>query len=502
MRHTNVVVIITDQQRADLTRREGYPLDVTPFVDTLAQRGAWFSGAYTTAPVCAPARTSVLTGRFPSAHGVTQNAARDSALRTADIFSVARAAGYATALVGKNHTYLEARDVDEYIEFSHNGQITGPRSAEEEAFDEWLTHLRHRTSTSPSPGGVEVQNPHRLVSHALGWLDALESDAPFLLYLAFPEPHNPYQAPAGYFDVFPPEDIPDPRVGAEFLDDAPFEYRHLRRIGESGEPDYSEKIPRARANYLGMLRLIDDQIARFTAGLAERGVLDDTLLLVTSDHGDYFGEYGLMRKGAGISDFLMRVPLVVSGPDVAERGRIDAQLVSLADILPTVCDYLGVGVPVGVQGRSLRGVWTASEQPDRFDDVYGEQGIGGARFTPRGLDGRPLPGLPVGGEPEGAPTFDELNAVTQAGRMRMLRSGPWKLIVEHADAARPVIRLHHLPTDPAEIRDVSAAPEHRDVLADLMRRLVLRQIEVEDVLPVPSDGYERAGTAPGGGQRT
>lgn len=485
----NIVVIITDQQRADLTAREGFPLDVTPFTDSLATQGMWFERAYTTAPVCAPARTSLITGRYPSAHRVTQNAAQFSAVREADIFSVARQAGYSTALIGKNHTYITAEDVDRYVEFSHNGQLNGRVSPAEAEFDGWLAGLSHRTAVEPSPGGAEVQNPFRIVTHALEWLDELPGDAPFLLQLSFPEPHNPYQAPAEYFDLFPPESIPAPLVGEEFLEDAPYPWRHLRLIGEVGDPGYGEKIPRARSNYLGMLRFIDDQIARFVTELAERGFDDNTLLLVTSDHGDYFGEYGLMRKGAGVPECLMRIPLVAYGPGVQSSPQASVACVSLADVLPTLCDYMGASTPAGVQGATLRPLLEGRAHEGEFTEAYGEQGIGGSRFTEDELVGRRLPGLPGPDAPFGAPTFDELNAVSQAGRTRMVRAGDWKLVAD----GEGCVRLYNLVDDPREVHDLAADGAHEVILGSLMRALIRRQIDVEDVLPIPSAGYERAG---------
>ncbi len=487
-RRPNIVIVITDQQRADLSRREGYPLDVTPFVDELAQRGLWFRRAYTTSPVCAPARTSLLTGRYPSAHRVTQNAATHLVVADSDVFSVAREAGYRTALIGKNHTYLGEADVDRFVEFSHGGQRNGDRSPVEAEFDEWLNGLCHRTATEPAPGGVEVQNPYRIVSHATEWIDSLDADRPFVLEISFPEPHNPYQAPEPYYDLFPPESIPPNTVGDEYLALASDELRYLRTIGLAGDPGYVASMPRARSNYLGMLRLIDDQVKRLVNHLEANGRLADTLLLITSDHGDYFGEYGLMRKGVGVSDILMRIPLVAVGFGVTPREHPMSSFASLADIFPTICDYIGAAVPNGVQGRSLRPVLEDSPRvrPDA-DSAYGEQGIGGERFTIAELEGDTLPGLPTTDDVVGAPSFDELNAVTQAGRMRMVRVGDWKLVADSSGS----VALFNVADDPSEIADLAGKAEHRDRVASLLRVLTRWLILTEDELPLPANGYRR-----------
>ena len=110
-RRPNFVIIITDQQRADLTAREGFPLDLTPFADSMAARGAWFDHAYTPCPASGPARVSLITGRYPKATGADSNHNIEDARYIDDLFGVAHKNGYKTALVGKNHTYMKKGDV-------------------------------------------------------------------------------------------------------------------------------------------------------------------------------------------------------------------------------------------------------------------------------------------------------------------------------------------------------------------------------------------------------
>jgi arylsulfatase A-like enzyme len=481
----NILLVLTDQHRAGLSAREGYPLDTTPYLDELAARGAWFDGAYTAAPVCAPARTSLITGRFPSAHRVTQNAAWLDAVRAGDLFGSLRAEGYATAIVGKNHTYLSEDDVDVIVEFGHGGQESGRRSPAEAQFDDWLFGLAHHTAAERTTGGVELQNPFRIVSHSIDWIDSVPEDRPFLLQVSFPEPHNPYQVCPPYYDLFPPDAIPDPVVGEEFLETADFPWRYLRRIGELGEPGYREKVPRARSNYLGMIRLIDDQLRRLGEHLESAGRAADTIVIVTADHGDYFGDYGLVRKGAGVPESLMRVPLIVSGAGIRPRRAPRPELVSLVDVLPTVCELAGATIPDGVQGASFASALRAEATAPGFESVYAEQGIGGVPLREEQLP-EPLPGMPPG-HIRGWPCFDELNAVTQGGRLRMVREGAWKLIANEGGR----VRLYDLATDPAELDDLSASPAHRDPLERMLRVLARWIIRVEDELPLPEHGYLR-----------
>lgn len=479
----NVVVIISDQQRADLCVREGFGLDTAPFADHLATQGTWFNRAYTTSPLCCPARTSLLTGRYPSAHGVRENPAAGLAHFDRDLPAMLRAAGHTTALIGKNHTYLSADDLDRYTPFLHGGAVGGTPSAAEAAFDSWLTGLRHRTHPEPTPFPVELQCPYRIVSAACDWLDSV-GDRPFFLLLSFPEPHNPYQVPEPYFSMFPPETLPPVDTDDSALADRGFAWRYLRRLGEAANADYANTIGRARSNYCGMLRLIDDQIGRFVGHLRQRGLDDDTLLMVTADHGDFVGEYGLLRKGAELPEVLTRVPLIVTGPGVTADDGPHTAHVSLADLLPTIAEATGLDIDHGVQGRSLWPMLTGRPYPaEEFASAYAEQGMGGLPYTADDVP-EALPGL---GGPDDLFDFDELNAVTQSGQQRMVRRGDWKLVVDNAGGGQ----LYDLSADPRELVNLWDRPQHLAVRAELLHDLSRWMLRAADPLPVADRGYPR-----------
>ncbi|MFE6970955.1 sulfatase-like hydrolase/transferase [Isoptericola sp. NPDC057653] len=491
----DIVLILTDQQRADVSRREGFALDTTPFMDSLADEGVWFDRAYTTSPLCSPARTSLLTGRFPSAHHVVQNPGADLAVFTTDLFGVAKEAGYATALVGKNHTYLQPEDVDHFVDFMHDGRMEPSGDAVEDGFDSWLAALRHRTTTAPTPFPVEVQNPPRIVDETLAWVEQVPADQPMLVLVSFPEPHNPYQVPEPYFSMFPPELLPDVRVGAEALADQPFTWQYLRELGEQGTDDYAEAIPRSRSNYFGMLRLIDDQVRRLHEGLEARHAGRRRVIAATADHGDFVGEFGLVRKGAEIPDVLARVPLLVHGDGIAPvdpvRSATDGAAphsahVSLADLMPTFCEAMGRPAPVGVQGRSLWPLLTGAPYPaGEFASVYVEQGMGGLPYEAHDVPD-PMPGLIHDG-PGGAPRWDELNAVTQSGRRRKVRSGDWTLLAEMTGR----FRMYNLVEDPDELHDRWDDPDLHQIRSTLLEALAVWQMRAEDPLPDVPNGYVR-----------
>jgi arylsulfatase A-like enzyme len=463
----DVVVVMTDQQRVGLTRRSGFAVDTMPFVDGLAAQGTDFRQAYTAAPACVPARTSLLTGRFPSAHQVRQNSNARYAHYQQDLLDVLRNADYQLHFAGKPHMHRDAADFDTFAGPYFHTQ--GPeRSADEKAFDEWLDHLDHGVSDEPTPYDVTTQLPYRITSDALKAIDEADPDRPGLFWVSYPEPHNPYQVPQPYFDLVAPEAVPDRITGPEATDVKQGTYAWLRKLQEEKRPGYDDNWRRYAANYLGMLRLLDDQIRRLHEGLARR--TRPRLTIVLADHGDYVGEYGLQRKGAGLSEFLMRIPMILAGDGVQEQVRDEP--VSIVDVLPTICEAVDQPIPDGVQGRSLLPLAHGAEAPEaEFGSIIAEQGYGGRAYE---VTARP----PLHFRYEG-PTFDELNTVTQSGGARMLRSGRWKLVV-HADLGG---ELYDLETDPAELDNLFADDRHLAVRAGLLHQLTRWQARLTDDLP-------------------
>ncbi len=468
-RRPNIILIMTDQQQAAACAREGFPLDTTPTLDRLAQSGTWFDHGYTTAPICLPARVSMLTGRFPSTANAVANAHAADARSSSVLPEWLRAGGYATAMIGKNHSHLGVNNVDHYYHVSHHGAHGGdvPRNADETAFDAWLTSLRHGVAMEPAPYGAECSPPARIVRETCRWTDTV-TDRPFFVWLSIPEPHNPFYAPEPYFSLFDPDDLPPPLASAEAGAAKGFPYQFLQRLERAAVPDLDAQMPRYRANYYGMLRLIDDQIGALTQHLADRGRLEDTLFVYVSDHGDYVGNYGLMRKGAGTSDSLMRIPFACWGAGVAAQGRHDAH-VSLADIVPTLCEAAGVPIPDDAQGRSLWPLLQGQDYPrEEFASILAEQGFGGLAWDEDEGEGGGFERWTTG---YAGILFHELNPFVQSGTARMLRRGDWKLVV-HGDGRG---ELYDLASDPAELHnrydDPACAAKRGELALDLAQRL-------------------------------
>lgn len=481
MDRPNIVVIMTDQQRADHCAREGFALDTTPCLDGLARSGMWFNRAYTPVPACLPARISFLTGRYPSATRVRCNQQPARPLYDQDLPEMLHAAGYRTALCGKNHSHLTKDSMDYWSPYGHEGGPGPDRTADEWLFDDYLTSLHHRADFGPAPGGVKVQVPYRATRDAIRWIESLAGD-PFFLWLSFPEPHNPYQVPEPYFDLFPPSQLPPIQTPPGAWQDKGYKWQHTRWIGEKAFPDYEAQRVRARSNYCGMLKLIDDQVARFVQFLDSSGLRENTILFFVSDHGDFVGEYGLVRKGPETPDVLMRVPFLVNGPGIAPAAEPRPEHISLVDILPTVAEAVGARLPAGQQGRSLWPLLTGGAYPaDEFASVYGEQGMGGLHY----VDDTELVSPTDDGLRPGQ-AFDCLNSRSQSGTMRTVRKGDWKLDFDMQGRGQ----LYCLADDPFELHNRFGDPDVAEVEREMLAELLMWTLRVSDPLPLPVRRYQ------------
>ena len=476
----NIVIIMTDQQRADLSAREGYSLDTTPFLDSMAQTGTDFNRAYTSSPVCAPARVSLFTGRYPSATRVRTNHNIQDAVYAKDLVDVLKELGYRVGISGKNHSHIGDDRWDWSAHFDHNGGSGPDRTREEIDFDEFLAGLRHRTYLEPTPFPLECQGPYRAVTKAQEWITSLQG-GPFFLWLTFAEPHNPYQAPEPYYSMFPSDALPPCRADEEALKKKGFRWQWLRNTWDIAVPDYTAQRDRARANYHGMLRLIDDQVKRFVHFLDVEKLRQNTIIVFLSDHGDFVGEYGLIRKGPDLPECLTRIPLFFAGPGIAADRTPHEAHVSICDVMPTLCEALGVPIPEGVQGRSLWPILTRQAYPDEeFPSAYAEHGYGGLAFTSKDdLD------LTEEGALNPGCTFDCLNSWTQSGTMRMVRRGNWKLVFDMQENGQ----LYDLDRDPVELNNLYGQPRVADIERELQAELLTWLLRVQDPLPLPRRRY-------------
>jgi arylsulfatase A-like enzyme len=479
----NILFIVSDQHRAGLTKRSGYPVDTSPRLDKLADSGIGFDRAYCTAPLCVPSRVSMLTGRWPDATRVRQNEQANDAVYEKHLYQVAKECGYRTGLAGKNHTFLKPGDLDFWREYGLQlGWMPPNPPPSYLKFENWLKSLHANIALEPTPFPLEVQFPYRIVSDAIEFMSSTD-ERPFILQVGFSEPHDPEQVPAPYWNMFPPDTVPGRCAGPEALKQ--LGYRAQWEFGHQQAGSFSEENwRRYKSNYLGMLRLLDDQLTRLLDFMEQKQILKNTIVIYLADHGDYFMDYGLARKGVGLPECLTRIPMIWSGPGIKPGKVGSTAFVSMADVMPTLCEVMNAKIPHGVQGRSIWPLLEGKPYPqEEFRSIYSTVGLGGLYYD--ASDNVPYTlaeGSRAASGAEAHPRtagFDELNKVTLSGLEKMVRMGDWKLIYDMMGYGQ----LYHLASDPCELKNLFGHPSAAAEQAMLMQELLMWAIRTQDSLP-------------------
>ncbi|HET7559610.1 MAG TPA: sulfatase-like hydrolase/transferase [Limnochordia bacterium] len=377
-RPPNILLITADQMRADCLSAAGHPVVRTPHLDALAARGVHFEHAITPYPVCVPARLSILSGQYPHTHGVMDNRGMIP-MAQANIARTLRDAGYRTAALGKMHFWPPYAQVGfETMQLAEqDGQgfkIDDYHSvylAERGLIDQWDYWDQHKPYRAQAPAeywqtfgarASELGEEH----YHTGWIadrsiDYVNRDdaRPFFIWTSFIKPHHPFDPPAPWDALYDPAVIPPAAPQTEALA-KPLLTNGAQRDPRKGYFDMSDLTPeqyrRVAAHYYGSISHIDHHVGRIVQALAARGELERTLIIFTSDHGDYMGDYGLILKSPSVPyGSLAHVPMIVAGPGVA-GGRTSSALVSLIDLFPTAAAAAGASVPASVHGRDLGGV--------------------------------------------------------------------------------------------------------------------------------------------------
>jgi arylsulfatase len=442
-RPPDLVVIMTDQQRFDQIGYASGGHFETPTLDALAARGVVFDAAYSASTTCVPARAALLTGILPHRVPTQEN---DAALREG-FWTVAhelRRSGYETALIGKMHFApvharhgFETMRLCEHIRWQGLGPLSKERGDEVDDYHDWL--LANGIDDWRFERSGPMPEEYRATAHPTTWieretnafLERRDRSRPLFLVISFLHPHAPYDPPEPYASMYDPADSLLAADGYEVNQKLPLAFQMATDAARKQSGRRDDDARRFLATVRGLIRHIDDTVGRIVRGIG----LDDTILVFTSDHGDYAGHRGLWSKSPWIPfDDLARVPFFVTGPGVAGGRRLPA-LVQSCDLALTCLDYAGFPAPSGVDfdSRSLRPVLE-----DRAGPADLERDV---------ICGTGRPGWP------------------------MIRNGRYKYLehIDHAEVGQRV--LFDLEDDPHEARNLFDAQSHDEVGRDLAERL-------------------------------
>lgn len=483
----NVLWIMVDQLRWDYLSCYGHPTLKTPHLDGLAARGVRFNRAYIQSPFCGPSRMSFYTGRYCRSHGATWNGF-PLPIGQPTIGDHLRPLGVRTALVGKTHmipdlegmarlgidpkSEIGARLAEcgfEPFERDDGQHPYGPVGGNTE-YDRYLESLGYKgenpwedwANSAEGPDGevlsgwlmkysnlpARIPEEHSetpyMTRRAMAFIEEA-GDNPWLCHLSFIKPHWPYMVPAPYHNMYGPQDIqPAIRSEAERQTDHPVfrAYQNTRICQVMSHPKVMERVIPA---YMGLVKQVDDQMGRLFAFMEERGLFDNTMIVFTSDHGDYLGDHWMGEKDL-FHDPSVRVPLIVYDPrkeaDPA-RGSVSEDLVEGIDLAPTFLEFFGgKSIPHVLEGRDL-GPILHGKKP-----VWREYAISEFDYATRYAR-------------------EQLDVSQEDARLVMICDKRWKYV--WCEKFRPM--LFDLENDPNELNDLGGYPDFAEIRTMMEKRL-------------------------------
>jgi arylsulfatase A-like enzyme len=434
----NVLVFFTDQQRWDTTGVHGNPLGLTPNFDRMALHGTHLYNAFTPQPVCAPARSCFQTGQYATTTGVWRNllALKEDAVTLATCFGKA---GYDTGYIGKWHL----GGVEPGI-FDWKEQQPVPKSRRG-GYEYWLgadlpefTSDEYHTVLFDNDNNPVRLHGYRVDAYtdaAIRFITKEGRNRPFFLFLSFLEPHH-----QNHRDAFAaPDGYADPYVGAWMPPD-------LQALGGTA----AAHLP----GYYGMVRKLDEAFGRILDVLKSMDILDNTIVMFTSDHGNHFRTRNAEYKRS-CHESSIRIPAAIQGPGFDGGGRVSA-LTSIIDFAPTLLDAAGLTVPSTMQGRSLMPI--IRRQTNQWPE-------------------------------------DVLIQISEDTVGRALRTKRWKygVTATHLDGTKYSTSdryeetfLYDLQSDPYELVNLINFSSHDAVRASLRKRLLKRIVESGENAPTIS----------------
>lgn len=435
----NIILITTDHLRRDSLACYGNSVIRTPNIDMLARQGTLFTNAYAVCPLCMPSRNSIITGLYPHQHGICGNKGQPIKQedRRRTFSNILQNSGYSTAFIGKHHFYdfwgegKDYRDIEDEIkdygfhkviqvvdlsENLHNDCDFTGYLHEKGILEKYRREAQNLSSFESSfdpDDTVDGFVGNRCVEH----LQAVGLDAPFFLWASFLGPHPPYVAPGEYGRMYDPSTMPKP----VFVE----------------TPSVIERASKSRAKYYGMISLIDHHVGRIISVLEERNILDSTLVIFTSDHGDTLGDRGLWDKRR-FYESSVGIPLIASGPGFP-------------------CGGTGMGTG-GMKSRIL------CENTDIYAGILEAAGL---RIPEREI---PLSVKPLQKMLTNRPEYIRSAVFSEMGTWLMIRDARWKLTYDPEQGG--VQMLFNLVTDPEESENRCGRPEYKDIEHQLISRIL------------------------------
>jgi len=447
----NIIFIISDQMRADAIGAAGNSNAKTPHMDNLAANGVMFRNNFANNPVCLPSRISMFSGLYPSQTGVLCNKHQGPWLSfKGSLPWYLKKAGYRTGYVGKNHTFEQSELV--------NFDVVSLRGREEfRAYSKYVPPFWHSDILWPE----EDCNPGKNTEEAIDFINQSSSDQPFFLHISYFDPHPPYMAPSEYSsrycsnDMILPEYIDPVQLGDRLAQHQ--KALHYDRVSES---DLKETL---RFYHAAVEWGVDYQIGEIVKALEKKGIVNNTILVFTADHGDFMGEYHMVRKGMFLYDALLNVPMIWYAPGHIKEGLKPDIMTQNVDIFPTFLDFAGVEIPDNLAGRSLKKI--LQDQIPVNDDitVYASAAYSD---LPEGYWDNPEPYF---NPDSNVPFHTRVETLTWKPQYKtaMARTRDWKLIISESQEPE----LYHMEGGYFERKNLYGQEQYKQVYEELEQKI-------------------------------
>lgn len=396
MRHKpNILILMTDQQRADSMGCAGNPIIRTPNLDNIANEGVRFDSTYTVSPVCMPARASFISGLYPHNHNMWENAGK---LPKDDetFFHHLQKQGYCTAHIGKSHYYSHSsgEHLSEHEDYMHARgldyvhETTGPWAAlRTESYltdywkskgllkpfrDDYIKRFKMRGYPEgpektdkcpvwPSPLPEEDFLDSYIGRKAVEFIGSYQDNSPLCMFVGFGAPHEPWDAPGRYASMYDPDSIPAPIPPGSTGKWVPQRVLDRMKTERIAEKIPAKQIRKAAAHYYGKISLVDHWVGQIVSAFEELRGPEKTLIVFWSDHGEMLGDHQCLYKKV-FFESSVRVPLIIRWPSQVQKGRVCKSLVEIIDVYPTLLEVTGAAPSEQCFGKSL---WPLLLDPQR-----------------------------------------------------------------------------------------------------------------------------------------
>ncbi len=439
----NILWIMTDDQRVDSLHCYGSSWAKSPNVDALAVSGVLFRNAISQSPVCAPSRTSMLSGKYCRSVGLMANRGKVKE-GTYPLTRKFSENGYQLTNIGKLGSSMPGYKIfDNTIDSPGYG---GPAASPFELINEFKGKEKE-FGVIKLPDFVIISGtyplPEERTEHAITTTNAIDFienrlREPFFLRVSMISPHTPVMPPKPYDTMFDPDEIPLPLPTEEELKSKPeFERIKLMQFSGSAGRITNKEVKKAWASYYGLTASVDHQVGRLLEVMKKNNLIDNTIVIFTSDQGVQMGEHGIFMKRNFYEQTVLS-PLILSWPGHIPDGKVIDTQVELVDLLPTLLELVNIPQEKGIHGKSLLPLITGKTYKLR-EETFSEIDHSSSQY----------PFLTEG-----------------TGRRVMIRTEEWKLIY-FVDKTNPDGALYNLQEDPGEVKNLYYSPKYKEIIKKL-----------------------------------